>query len=325
MTTPLLTVRDLHKVYPLSKHRGVRALDGVSLDLERGEMLALVGESGSGKSTLLTLVAGLEAPSGGTIRFDGRDLGALSPRERRALRREIQVVFQDPYESLDPRDSIGDIVGEPLDVHGLAADAADRRARVLAALAEVGLEPAASFVDRRPGELSGGQRQRVAIASALVAGPRLLLADEPVSMLDVSVRAEVLNLLARLRRDRGIAVLLVTHDLATAAAVADRIAVMYLGRLVEQGPAREVLASPAHPYTRALRDANPVADPQRRSRRELPRGETPNASEIPAGCRFRPRCPVSIERCAAVDPALVECGPGRQAACLLIEESETDR
>ncbi len=318
MTSPLLTVRVLRKVYPLAGGRGLRALDGVSLELAAGEMLALVGESGSGKSTLLNQVAGLETPTGGEIRFDGRDLGAMSPRERRALRREIQVVFQDPYESLDPRDTIGEIVAEPLDVHGLAKDTADRRARVVAALGEVGLEPADRFVDRRPGELSGGQRQRVAIASALVAQPRLLLADEPVSMLDVSVRAEVLNLLARLRRERGIAVLLVTHDLATAAAVADRIAVLYLGRVVESGPAREVLAAPVHPYTRALRDANPVADPARRARRELLRGETPNAAEIPPGCRFRPRCPSAVERCAAIDPQLVDCGAGRRAACVLV-------
>jgi oligopeptide/dipeptide ABC transporter ATP-binding protein len=318
MTTgPLLTVRDLRKVYPHPGGRGLRALDGVSLELAAGEMLALVGESGSGKSTLLNQVAGLETPTAGEIRFDGRDLATLAPRDRRELRREIQVVFQDPYESLDPRDTIEDIVAEPLDVHGLAKDAADRRARTAAALVEVGLEPAERFAGRRPGELSGGQRQRVAIASALVAGPRLLLADEPVSMLDVSVRAEVLNLLARLRRERGIAVLLVTHDLATAAAVADRIAVMYLGRIVETGAAREVLAAPAHPYTRALRDANPVADPARRGQRELLRGETPNAADLPPGCRFRPRCPVAVERCAAVDPRLVVLGAGRSAACLL--------
>jgi oligopeptide/dipeptide ABC transporter ATP-binding protein len=321
----MLAVRGLAKRYLIhgSIHgrsgAEMRALDGVDLDLAPGELLALVGESGSGKTTLLKLVAGLEPPSAGSIRFDGRELVGLDAHERRRLRREIQVIFQDPYESLDPRATVGEIVAEPLDVHGLLTGRAERAAAVTAALAAVGLEPAERFVSRRPAELSGGQRQRVAIARALVVEPRLLLADEPVSMLDVSVRADVLNLLARLRRERGIAVLLVTHDLATAVAVADRIAVMYLGKIVESGPAKPTLAAPLHPYTRALRDAHPVADPARRRARELPKGEIPNASDLPAGCRFRPRCPDAIERCAEVDPALVTLSGGRSAACIRVE------
>lgn len=326
MTAPMLSIRGLEKRYPLPGRRdgGVRALDGVDLDLAAGELLALVGESGSGKTTLLQLAAGLEAPSAGSIRFDGRELVGIAASERRRLRREIQVVFQDPYESLDPRATVGEIVAEPLEVHGLKSGRDERAAAIAAALAAVGLEPAERFVGRRPAELSGGQRQRVAIASALVVEPRLLLADEPVSMLDVSVRAEVLNLLARLRRERGIAVLLVTHDLATAVAVADRIAVMYLGRIVETGEAKATLARPAHPYTRALRDAHPVADPAHRRERTLLRGETPNAAELPSGCRFRPRCPDAIARCAEVDPQLeplAALGASRSAACIRAGES----
>jgi oligopeptide/dipeptide ABC transporter ATP-binding protein len=316
MSAPLVAVRDLVKAYPLGRGAGeVRALDGVSLALAAGEMLALVGESGSGKSTLLAQIAGLETADAGAIEVDGRDLRTLDRRERRALRRRVQMIFQDPYESLDPRQTIGEIVAEPLDVHRLAVEPAARRERVEAALAAVGLEPASAYLGRRPAELSGGQRQRVAIASALAVEPEVLLADEPVSMLDVSVRAEVLNLLARLRRERGIAVLMVTHDLATAAAVADRIAVMYLGRVVESGPAREVLARPAHPYTRALREASPVADPARRSTRAPLTGETPNAADLPAGCRFQPRCPRAEARCREEEPALLERAAGRAAAC----------
>jgi oligopeptide/dipeptide ABC transporter ATP-binding protein len=313
----VLEVRGLAKRYEIPGKGELRALDGVDLDLAAGEMLALVGESGSGKTTLLNLVAGLEEPTAGSIRFEGRELVGLARAERRALRRQIQVVFQDPYESLDPRSTVGAIVAEPLVVHGLAPGRVERARAVAGALAAVGLEPAERYLERRPAELSGGQRQRVAIASALVVEPRLLLADEPVSMLDVSVRAEVLNLLARLRRERGIAVLLVTHDLATAVAVADRIAVMYLGRVVETGAAKATLARPAHPYTRALRDAHPVADPAHRRRRQLLRGETPNAAALPTGCRFRPRCPIAIARCAEVDPPLASIAADRAAACLL--------
>lgn len=321
MTSPLLAVRDLVKAYPLGRGRGaVRALDGVSLELAAGEMLALVGESGSGKSTLLAQIAGLETPDAGVIEVEGRDLRRLDRAARRDLRRRLQMIFQDPYESLDPRQTIGDIVAEPLVVHRLLPDPAARRARVEAALATVGLEPPAAYTARRPAELSGGQRQRVAIASALAVDPALLLADEPVSMLDVSVRADVLNLLARLRRERAIAVLMVTHDLATAAAVADRIAVMYLGRIVESGPARAVLAAPAHPYTRALRDASPVADPARRSTREPLAGETPNAAALPTGCRFHPRCPRAESRCRSDEPALATLGSERAAACWFPEE-----
>jgi len=323
VNAPLLAIHDLVKVYrpPGATAGGVRALDGVTFRVEAGEFVALVGESGSGKSTLLAAAAALESPTAGRIELAGRDLAALAGAELRALRRRVQVVFQDPYEALDPRQTIGEIVEEPLVVHRLLATAAERAARVRDVLVEVGLTPPEIFLGRRPAQLSGGQRQRVAIAAALAIGPELLLADEPVSMLDVSVRAEILNLLARLRAARGIAVLLVTHDLATAAAVAERIAVMYLGRIVEQGPARAVLASPAHPYTQALVAANPAADPVRRRRRgeALPRGEQPDAAALPAGCRFHPRCPRAEGRCRVEDPPLREIGAGRHAACHFAE------
>jgi len=315
---PLLVLDDLVKVYraPGAAH-GLRALDGVTFRVEAGELVALVGESGSGKTTLLSLAAALESPTAGRVELAGLDPARLPGGELRALRRRVQVVFQDPYESLDPRQTIEATVAEPLIVHRLAATAEERRARVCDLLTEVGLTPPEIFLARRPAELSGGQRQRVAIAAALAVGPDLLLADEPVSMLDVSVRAEILNLLARLRAAHGIAVLLVTHDLATAAAVAERMAVMYLGRIVEEGPARTVLAEPAHPYTRALVDANPVADPARRRVRsdEAPRAREADAAELPSGCRFHPRCPRAEARCRTEDPALRPVAPGRSAAC----------
>jgi len=326
LNQPLLTVRDLAKHYPVpggATGSTVRALDGIDFDLAAGELVALVGESGSGKSTLLSLVAALERPTAGEIRFEGRPLADLHRSALRAFRRRAQVVFQDPYESLNPRQTIGEIVAEPLVVHGLGSSAAERTTRVKAVLEEVGLAPAESFLGRRPAELSGGQRQRVAIASALGVGPALLLADEPVSMLDVSVRAEILNLLARLRRDRGIAVLLVTHDLGTAAAIAERIAVMYLGKIVEQGPARDLLANAAHPYTRALVAASPVADPDERGRpRGSVRGEIGDAATLPPGCRFHPRCPRAEERCRVEEPGLRRLSDAHSSACHFAEEIE---
>lgn len=265
----LLVARGVEKRYPGTRHSDpeVRALDGVDLSLHEGEILALVGGSGSGKSTLVSLIAGLQTPTAGAVELWGAAVHEMNSRARSALRRRVQMVFQDPYESLDPRHTIEQIVAEPLVVHGLEKDRGARRAKVVEALREVGLAPAERFLDRRPGELSGGQRQRVAIAAALVTDPDIVLADEPISMLDVSVRAEILNLLVRLRDRRGVAVLMVTHDLPTAAAVADRIAVMQQGRLVEVGATSEVIAAPQHEYTRALLEASPSPDPRRRADR----------------------------------------------------------
>jgi oligopeptide/dipeptide ABC transporter ATP-binding protein len=296
--------------------RLVRAVDDVSFELGRGEVLALVGESGCGKTTTAMSVMGLTEPSGGVIRFEGQPLHEQLRRDR-SLRQTIQMVFQDPYESLNPRMTIGEIVAEPLEVHKLYATKQATEQAVLAALDEVGLRPAAEFIHRRPHELSGGQRQRVVIAGALVTGPRLLVADEPVSMLDVSIRAEILMLLNDLRRRRGISILFITHDLATAALFADRIAVMYLGRIVEIGPAGAVLDQPLHPYTKALLSVIPSLDPHRKRQHLILQGETPNPADIPSGCRFHPRCPLANALCHEIDPQL-ELKQGHQVACIRV-------
>ena len=317
--TPLLEARQVHKVFRGRDNSQLRAVDGVSLALAPGQVLALVGESGCGKSTLGLMLAGLERASAGQVCFAGEDIAGFDHTRLKALRRRIQVILQDPYESLNPTMSVGQLVAEPLLVHGLAVDRTSRNAQVARALGAVGLTPAADFVHRRPHQLSGGQRQRVAIASALVLEPVLLVADEPVSMLDASIRAGMLNLLADLRRERGIGMLFITHDLASAAFLADRVAVMYLGRIVELGPVQAVMSAPRHPYTRALLEAIPVANPRQRRPRALLVGETPNPAQIPAGCRFHPRCPLALDRCAEFDPPLTLAAPGHQAACLLVE------
>ena len=229
------------------------------------------------------------------------------------------MIFQDPYESLNPRSTVFEIVAEPLEVHGMARRKAERLDRVRGALEDAGLRPAESFFERFPHELSGGQRQRVVIAGAMVLRPELLLADEPVSMLDVSIRAEILNLLNELRRERGISILFITHDLGTVSHFADRIAVMYLGRLVEAGPTVQVLQNPQHPYTKALLSVVPVPNPRLRRERTILQGETPNAANIPAGCRFHPRCPVVMEKCRTEDPPYVIHGDAHDAACWLAE------
>ena len=317
----MLEARQVRKVFPAGRSgQPICAVDGVSLALQPGEVLALVGESGCGKSTLALTLAGLAPASGGQVLFEGEDIAGFDRARLKALRRRIQMVFQDPYESLNPTMSVGQLVAEPLQVHGLAPDRLERATWVARVLEAVGLTPAADFMDRRPHQLSGGQRQRVAIASALVLEPVLLVADEPVSMLDASIRAGILNLLIGLRRQRGIGVLFITHDLAAAAYLADRVAVMYLGRIVEEGPTQAVLGTPRHPYTRALLEALPVANPRRRRPRAFLHGETPNPVQVPPGCRFHPRCPVAVGPCAQRDPSLASVALGHQAACLLLEQ-----
>ena len=296
----------------------VHAVDDVDLQLKRGEVIALVGESGCGKSTLALTLMGLEEATEGSIFFEGRDITHASSKERKALRQRIQMVFQDPYESLNPTQSIEEIVSEPLVVHGLAVNANERRERVIRALEDSGLKPAEDYLHRFPHQLSGGQRQRVVIAGALVLEPHLLLADEPVSMLDVSIRAEIINLLADLRRTRGISVIFITHDLGTVGYFADRVAVMYLGRIVEIGTMREVLKKPQHPYSQALLSVIPVPNPRMRKKRMILQGETPNPVDLPVGCRFHPRCPVAIDVCKQSDPMLMDVSDSHQAACLLL-------
>ena len=302
----------------------IRAVDGVSFSVSPGEVLAIVGESGSGKTTTANLLLGLLQPSDGQVLLEGRDLGSLSRRELGRMRRRVQMIFQDPYESLNPRMRVYDIVAEPLRVHGVASSAEDARARVREALAEAGMTPVDAYLRRLPFELSGGQRQRVAIAAALALRPHLLVADEPVSMLDVSIRAEILNLLRALADDHGIAVVMITHDLSTVAAYADRIAVMYLGRIVESGDARTVLEDPQHPYTQALRSVVPVPNPAARRAPQVLTGEMPDPSRIPTGCRFHPRCPLAFDRCRVVDPPLFTVSGEHVAACLLVPGAEVE-
>lgn len=322
----LLQVDHLRKLFPIGRsglfrkpQEFVHAVDDVSFTVDRGEVLALVGESGCGKSTLALTLLGMETVTAGKIIFEQQDVTHLVGSELKQMRRQVQMIFQDPYESLNPLLTIGETVAEPLQVHRLAKDNAERNRRVIKALEDAGLKPADTFLNRRPHELSGGQRQRVAIASALVLEPLLLLADEPVSMLDVSIRAEILNLLADLRRTRGISIIFITHDLNTVASLADRIAVMYLGRIVEIGPTIAVLQNPQHPYTKALLSVAPAPNPRLRRQRIILQGETPDPIHLPSGCRFHPRCPLAMERCKAIDPPVIAVSEEHRAACLLVE------
>jgi oligopeptide/dipeptide ABC transporter ATP-binding protein len=324
---PILRVENLCKYFPVGRRffsRGeaqqVHAVDGVSFDLLAGEVLALVGESGCGKSTLVLTLLGLEEATSGRMMFAGEDITNLDTAGLKRLRRHMQMIFQDPYESLNPLMTIGELVSEPLLVHDLVRNRAERLERATRALEDAGLKPAANFLHRRPHDLSGGQRQRVVIAGALVLEPTVLLADEPASMLDVSIRAEILNLLDSLRARRGISIVLITHDLSTAAYFADRLAVMYLGRIVEIGPTETVLNNPTHPYTQALLSVIPVPNPRQRRPHTILEGDPPNPINLPPGCRFHPRCPAAFDRCPQVDPHLIPVADGHEVACLLANE-----
>lgn len=326
-TEKFLEIRGLKKYFPAGRPsffsrevQNVHAVDGVNLTLRRSEVIALVGESGCGKSTLALLLMGLEDPTEGTVIFEGQDITHLNDSQRKSLRRKIQMVFQDPYESLNPTQTIEEIVLEPLEVHGIG-NAAERHERVTKALEDAGLKPAETYKTRYPHELSGGQRQRVVIASALVLEPEIIIADEPVSMLDVSIRAEVINLLAELRITRQIAVIFITHDLGSVGFFADRVAVMYLGRIVEVGTMLEVLEKPKHPYTKALLSVIPVPNPRLRHERIILQGETPNPINLPSGCRFHPRCPAAFDACKLSDPPVATISKTHQAACLLITDN----
>ena len=344
---PILQIENIYKQFPVARtpmdrlrrrpKQVVHALDGVSFTVDKGEILALVGESGSGKTTVGMNVLGLQEPTNGHVLFDGydvadwsagrlksgkngeNDLGHLNGRKQiLALRRRAQMVFQDPYESLNPRQTIWEIVVEPLEIHDLGLNAEEKRERVRAALEDCGLSPADHFWNRYPSELSGGQRQRVVVAGALALEPELLVADEPVSMLDVSIRADILTLLGSLRKSRGITIIYTTHDLATAGYFTDRMAVMYLGRVVEIGPTVEVLKEPRHPYTQALVSVAPVPNPRKRRKRMILQGEVPNPIDVPSGCRFHPRCPIATDECKKIDPPYVQISEKHQVACLKV-------
>jgi peptide/nickel transport system ATP-binding protein len=320
-TPPILELSHLVKEFPVTaaplgsrRRLTVSAVADVSLAVERGETVGLVGESGCGKTTLARLVVGLERPTSGEIWFEGRNVTNRGARDRLASAREMQLVFQDSHSSLDPRMAIGASIREPLDIHRLGSRK-ERRARVRELLAEVGLS--AQAVDRYPHEFSGGQRQRITLARALALGPRLIVADEPLSALDVSVQAQILNLLHSLQERHALTMILISHDLSVVRYVADRVGVMYLGKLVELGPVESIFRRPAMPYTAGLLSAIPVPDPaaERRRVRIVPKGELPSPIHPPSGCRYRTRCPRAQARCAEEEPALRHMASGQLAAC----------
>jgi oligopeptide/dipeptide ABC transporter ATP-binding protein len=330
MTAPLMEVRHVVKDFPLGRRAGervrraprraVHAVADVSLTVQPGTTVGVVGESGSGKSTLGRLMLGLLRPTAGEIRFAGEDVAGASRARWFQLRREIQVIFQDPYASLDPRQRVEDIIREPLDIHGVGTPA-ERRAKVAELMDRVALSSRRARV--LPHELSGGLRQRVGIATALALGPKLIVADEPVSALDVSVQGQIVDLLAELQRSTGVAYLFISHDLGVVREVSDRVAVMYLGRIVEQGPADRVYNHPQHPYTRALLSAVPPADPLAEHRPVQLAGEIPTPIDPPRGCAFHPRCPLAQPVCAEVAPPAYDHGGGQFAACHVTAPKES--
>jgi oligopeptide transport system ATP-binding protein len=318
---PLLEVTDLVKHFPIKSGvfidrevARVRAVDGVSFTLHEGETLGLVGESGCGKSTVCRAILQLVTPTSGSVRFAGQEMVGRSPRELRPLRREIQMIFQDPFASLNPRKRVGQIIGDPLELHGVARGAELKR-RVQELLERVGLQ--AEHYNRYPHEFSGGQRQRIGIARAIGLRPKLIIADEPVSALDVSVQAQIINLLDELQREFSMAYLFVAHDLGVVRHVSDRVAVMYLGKIVEQADADSVYRQPRHPYTNALLSAVPIPDPRRNAARQriTLSGDVPSPIDPPSGCRFHTRCPRADDICRNTEPALLDTGSGHAVAC----------
>ena len=324
MSEPLLKVENLKKYFPVRRSimeslrkvppRYVKAVDGISFEIARGEVLALIGESGCGKTTAGRTVLRLIEPTDGRIIFDGTDITGLTQEELRPFRRRMQIIFQDPYSSLSPRMKIGDAIAHPLLVHGLA-DKEEAKEMALKMLRRVGLTPEEEFYDRYPHHLSGGQRQRVVIARAMILKPEFVVADEAVSMIDVSMRASILELLESFRREYNLSQLFITHDIAVGKLIADRIAVMYLGKIVEIGPTEEVLRNPAHPYTMALIQAVPSIVARRKGEKLRITGEVPNAANPPSGCRFHPRCPFADEKCSSEEPRLFEVGHNHFVAC----------
>lgn len=313
----LLKVRDLVKYFPVENSDDlVRAVDGVTFDIKTGETLGLVGESGCGKSTVGRCLLRLHEPTSGQVIFEGKDIIGLPNNEMQKLRREMQIIFQDPYASLNARLSILSIISEPLKIHGIG-DKISQRERVANLLNKVGLDP--NYMNRYPHEFSGGQRQRIGIARALALDPKLIICDEPVSALDVSVQAQVVNLLQDLQSELGLTYLFISHGLAVVEHISTRIAVMYLGKIVEIADAVELYKDPLHPYTKALLSAIPVPDPKKKRDRIVLMGDVPTPINPPSGCRFRTRCPIAIEECSMIEPELKEIKPGHFAACIRIE------
>ena len=312
----LVRVRGLVKHFPVKESdEVVRAVDGVTFEIFRGETLGLVGESGCGKSTVGRCLLRLIEPTRGEISFEGRDVRGMGGDELRRLRREMQIIFQDPYASLNPRLRVRDIVAEPLVVHRIG-ERRERRERVADLLRKVGLDP--DYMNRYPHEFSGGQRQRIGIARALALNPKLVVADEPVSALDVSVQAQVINLLEDLQAEFDLTYLFISHGLAVVEHISNRVAVMYLGRIVEVASAEELYANPLHPYTRALLSAIPVPDPRHKRDRIVLKGDVPTPINPPSGCRFHTRCPEAVAECAQIDPDLREVSPGHTVACIRV-------
>ena len=315
--TKLLNVSSLVKHFPVEGSDDVlRAVDGVSFHIRSGETLGLVGESGCGKSTVGRCILRLYEPTGGRVVFENTDITHASSSEMRALRRDMQIIFQDPYSSLNPRLNILSIVREPMTIHRIGKKS-ERRDRVASLLQKVGLDP--SYMNRYPHEFSGGQRQRIGIARALALDPKLIVCDEPVSALDVSVQAQVVNLLQDLQSELGLTYLFISHGLAVVEHISDRVAVMYLGKIVEIADAVELYANPLHPYTKALLSAIPIPDPKQKRDRIVLTGDVPTPINPPSGCRFRTRCPWAIEECAQRVPELREINPGHTAACIRVE------
>jgi oligopeptide transport system ATP-binding protein len=320
---PLVAIRDLKVHFDMGRGRVVKAVDGVTIDIHKGETLGLVGESGCGKSTLGRAILRLIEPTGGQVLYRNRDLARLSARQMREERRHVQIIFQDPYSSLNPRMTVGQIVGEPLETFGLAQG---RKAelRVQELMETVGLSK--RFINRYPHEFSGGQRQRIGIARALAVDPDFIVADEPISALDVSIQAQIMNLLEQLKREKNLTYLFISHDLRAIRHVSDRVAVMYLGKLVEVADAKTIYREPLMPYTRALISAVPVPDPEIESRRQriVLEGDVPSPINPPLGCRFHTRCPYAIPACKEVEPPLAEIKPSHFAACIRISAEQPD-